>query len=119
MRYDPCSHKHKIQYDKKARRCDDVDSENCVWLRLVNEVTQCASRFVWAHVKGFAWWPAQVMDCDPPQKEGYVLVDFFGSDQVARLRDSSDCVRSFDNGKVDSVIAKNKKKRNAKVCTVQ
>lgn len=60
-----------------------------------------------------------VMECDPPSfggqtnKKGSIFVNFFGSDDVATLRDSPECVRTFDGGKVDSVIAKNKKKRNA------
>lgn len=74
---------------------------------------------VWAHVKGFAWWPAVVMECDPPtfggrtSKKGWEFVTFFGSQEVATLRDSPECIRPLNDGKVDSVIAKNKKKRNA------
>lgn len=84
------------------------------------QVYQCGERLVWAHVKGFAWWPATVMECDPPtfggrtNKKGWVFVAFFGSDEVATLRDSPECIRPFvEGGKVDSVIASNKKKRNA------
>ena len=60
-----------------------------------------------------------VMECDPPSfggrsdKKGWLFVSFFGSEEVATLRDSSECIRPFDGGKVDSFIAKNKKKRNA------
>lgn len=60
-----------------------------------------------------------VMECDPPSfggrtnKQGSVFVAFFGSDEVATLRDSPECIRPFDGGKIDAVIAKNKKKRNA------
>mmetsp|Transcript_13759 Transcript_13759/g.19266 ORF Transcript_13759/g.19266 Transcript_13759/m.19266 type:complete len:289 (-) Transcript_13759:29-895(-) len=114
LRYDPRSNKHKIQYYNNA----DKEVE-CVWLRLPEESTQCGSRFVWALVKGFAWWPAMVLECDPPMKsaskEGYVYVDFFGSDQFAGVKDTPDFIRPFDNGKIDDVIRKNKKKRNDKV----
>ena len=111
LRYDPGSNRHKIRYD-------DRDQE-IRWLRLKNEVVQCGSRLVWALVKGFAWWPAQVLDCDPPtvatNKEGYVYVEFFGADQVATIRDNLEFVRPFNGGRVDDVIRKNKKKRNKKV----
>lgn len=52
------------------------------------------------------------------QKRGHLLVAFFASDEVAALRDSPDCIRDFDQGKVDSVISKNKKKRNPKAIKV-
>jgi hypothetical protein len=63
-----------------------------------------------------------VMLCDPPTfteagaraaKEGYVFVTFFGSDEVATLKDSLECVRPFQGETIDPVIAKHKKKRNA------
>lgn len=70
-------------------------------------------------MKGFAWWPAQILVCEPPtettNKEGYVYVKFFGADQVAMVKDSSDYVRPFNQGKIDSFIAKNNKKRNPRV----
>lgn len=49
-----------------------------------------------------------------PTEEGYVLVDFFDSDEVASIKDSPDFIRDFQWGKVDEVIRKNKKKINAK-----
>jgi hypothetical protein len=58
-------------------------------------------------------------ECDPPTfggrtyRKGWEFVAFFGSDEVATLRDIPEYVRPFDSGKVDSVISMNKKKRNA------
>ena len=58
-------------------------------------------------------------ECDPPtfagrtHKKGWEFVAFFGSDEVATLRDIPEYIRPFDSGKVDSVISMNKKKRNA------
>lgn len=37
--YDPYTHQHKVQYDIKPRKGERVDSQNCVWVRLVNEVS--------------------------------------------------------------------------------
>eukprot|EP00562_Extubocellulus_spinifer_P012734 CAMPEP_0178547080 /NCGR_PEP_ID=MMETSP0697-20121206/4490_1 /TAXON_ID=265572 /ORGANISM="Extubocellulus spinifer, Strain CCMP396" /LENGTH=1996 /DNA_ID=CAMNT_0020179701 /DNA_START=128 /DNA_END=6118 /DNA_ORIENTATION=- len=109
LRYDPGSCKHKIQY---------ADNDECRWLRLKHEIIQCGGDFVWALVKGFAWWPAQVLICEPAtettRKEGYVYVKFFGAEQVAMVKNSPDNIRPFRNGEIDSVIAKNKKKRNPK-----
>ena len=115
VRYDPCSHKHKIQFTEKGRSGDRVDQENCSWVHLrMEDGIQIATRMVWAHVKGYAWWPAMVMESDTnPAKEGYVHVEFFGPGEVAHLRDNPECVRHFENGMVDGVIAKHKKKRNA------
>jgi len=89
------------------------------WIQMNEEVIQCGSRFVWAFVRGFAWWPAQVLlrDYDPP-KEGYVFVEFFGSEQVATVKDTLEFIRPFEDGKVDSTIKKNKRKRNPKAIEV-
>jgi hypothetical protein len=47
-------------------------------------------------------------------RDGFVLsVAFLGSLEVATLRDSPECLRSFEQGKVDGIISKNKKTRNA------
>jgi len=112
LRYDPGSNKHKIQYD---------DNDDVSWLRLKHEIIQCGGRFVWALVKGFAWWPAQIFNSEgfepateTTNKEGHVFVKFFGADQVAMVKDTSDFIRPFNSGKIDSVIAKSKKKRNMK-----
>jgi len=62
VRYDPCTHKHKMKFVDKARAVDKVDHENCAWLYLrMEEGVQISTRLVWAHVKGYAWWPAMVM----------------------------------------------------------
>mmetsp|Transcript_4661 Transcript_4661/g.5271 ORF Transcript_4661/g.5271 Transcript_4661/m.5271 type:complete len:2005 (+) Transcript_4661:174-6188(+) len=114
VRYDPCTHKHKIKFLDKPRSLDRVDHENCAWLHLrMEEGVQISTRLVWAHVKGYAWWPAMVMESDVhTTREGYVNVEFFGSDEVATLRDNPESLRPFENGFIDSVIQKNKKKRN-------
>ena len=75
---------------------------------------QIATKMVWAHVKGYAWWPAMVMESDfHTVREGSVSVEFFGSSESATVRDSPESLRPFENGRVDPVIQKNKKKRNA------
>ena len=114
--YDPCTHKHRIQFVNEPRQCDKVDKDNCAWLHLrMEDGVQMATKLVWAHVKGYAWWPAMVMESDVSRvREGYVSVEFFGStSEVATLRNSPECLRPFVHGQVDPVIAKNKKKRNA------
>lgn len=112
LRYDPASNKHKIQYE------DDIN-DDCCWLRLKHEIVQCGDDLVWCLVKGFAWWPAQILICEPETemttKEGCVYVKFFGAEQVAFVKNTPDYVRPFNNGQIDAFIAKNKKKRNPKV----
>jgi len=113
--YDTHTRMHKVQFEGPVAL--DVDSQRCAWLRLEAETMQFATRLVWAHVKGFPWWPAMVMEGDAlegvKEKKGHVLVAFIGSDDVATLRESSDCLRDFDNGKVDTIISRDKKKRNS------
>eukprot|EP00535_Pseudo-nitzschia_heimii_P002963 CAMPEP_0197193686 /NCGR_PEP_ID=MMETSP1423-20130617/27770_1 /TAXON_ID=476441 /ORGANISM="Pseudo-nitzschia heimii, Strain UNC1101" /LENGTH=328 /DNA_ID=CAMNT_0042646941 /DNA_START=74 /DNA_END=1057 /DNA_ORIENTATION=- len=79
VRYDPCTHKHKIKFTEKSRLGDKVDDENCAWLYLrMEEGVQISTRLVWAHVKGYAWWPAMVVESDiHPAREGYINVEFF------------------------------------------
>ena len=132
IRYDPISHKHKVAFFTGD---DDVEE---AWIDLHNEHIQLGGRFVWALVKGFAWWPAQVLHCHynhsrpmpkaktnsnnakdlttQPVREGNVLVEFFDSDEVASIKDTLDFIRPFINGNVhdDAVISKHKKKRNKK-----
>lgn len=129
VRYDPVTHQHKIVFF--TGKSDDQFEEE--WLLLSRENVQLGGRFVWALVKGFAWWPAQVLHCSfgssrampksyfnkkdltsQPMRDGYVLVEFFDSDEVASIKDSPDFIRDFQQGKVDAVIRKNKKKINAK-----
>ena len=132
LNYNPNSNRHHVRFytvadedDETAYNDDgyngdddgnlDGDDE---WIRLKDEVVQCGSRFVWALVRGFAWWPAQVLirESDKEKdKEGYVFVEFFGSMQVATIKDTCEFIRPFENGKIDNVIKKHKRKRNVKV----
>lgn len=63
-----------------------------------------------------------VMDGDAldgvTQKKGHVYVNFFSTNEVSSLKDSPESIRPFDGGKVDGVISKHKKKRNAKAIQV-
>jgi len=115
VRFDPCTHKHKVRFVDDPRSGEVVDSDNCAWIHLrMEDGVQVGSRLVWAHVKGYAWWPAMVMESDfVPPRDGYASVEFFGSMEVATIRDSLESLRPFDHGKVDNHISKNKKKRNA------
>jgi len=115
VRYDPCTHKHKVRFTDQPRANDTVDDDNCAWLYLrMEEGVQISTRLVWAHVKGYAWWPAMVVESDiHPARDGYTNVEFLGSDETATLRDHPDCLRPFKNGQIDTVIQKNKKKRNS------
>ncbi len=182
VRYDPISHKHKVVFfGRDGTDADENDMEEEqeeAWLTLANENVQIGGEFVWALVKGFAWWPAQVLHCHfgrsqrdqhggvgsksgsgsattgadvggttpktstssagdtytnsnnsvnaqagispvkvknmttQPVREGYELVEFFDSDEVASIKKTPDFLRPFRRGTVDEVIAKNKKKRN-------
>jgi len=148
VRYDPVTHQHKIvffhnddhdnaDYDNESDDHDyDNDQEDDTyqekWLFLHEQNYQLGGRFVWALVKGFAWWPAQVLHCHygasatttanahtnkkdlttQPMRDGYVLVEFFDSDEVASIKDSPDLIRDFNQGRIDPIIRKNKKKRN-------
>jgi hypothetical protein len=114
-RYDPCTHKHKIQFVDDARPGDKTDRDNCVWIHLrMEDGIQTATKLVWAHVKGYAWWPAMIMESDfHSVREGSVSVEFFGTKEMATLRNGPESIRPFEKGKVDPIISKNKKKRNA------
>lgn len=127
-KYCPYSHKHKIVFDNddddfeetqmlKKRKQRQLGKE---WMRIRHTDLHVATRLVWAHVKGYAWWPAMVMELSSinssvaAPRDGYVHVHFIGSPEVATLRDSMDCVRPFSTLFKDPVIEKSKKKRNAK-----
>lgn len=116
VRYDPHTHKHKIEFEPT----DEGSGRTYIWIWLRNEQhnLQLATRMVWAHVKGYAWWPALVMESNSPsadsRKEGYVLLEFFGTGEISTLRDTEESVRPFSPDRVDPVVAKHKKKRNAK-----
>lgn len=102
--------KKKVQKNSKKNSDDHFSDE---WVRVSEDIVQVGSRIVWALVRGFAWWPAQVMiRKSDPIKDGYVFVEFLGSDEVATIRDIPDLIRPFNSGKVDKIILKNKKKRN-------
>lgn len=123
VRYDPYSHKHKIVWgtgDDVATLSSSSSSSKpppFLWVRLRMEPIQLATQVCWAHVKGYAWWPALLIESnvDADLKEGFCHVEFFGSAEVATLRQSPECIRPFDPyHDVDAVVAKHKKKRNAK-----
>ena len=123
VRYDPHTHKHKIVFDDEQDDDDDDDdddsdddSNSCwIWLRNEQHNLQLATRMVWAHVKGYAWWPALVMEANveaAKTKEGYLLIHFFGTGEISCLRDHAESVRPFHPDHVDPVVAKHRKKRN-------
>ena len=124
LRYDPHSHKHKLlllpdEMDEQkliAAISDDYPgSTTCwIWIRNQQHNLQLATRMVWAHVKGYAWWPALVMETNDNihRRAGYVQVEFFGSGEVSTLRDSPECIRPFSPYQIDPIVAKHKKKRN-------
>jgi len=133
IQYDPYSHKHKIQLDTNIdtdtfeylgamkNRKPNAKPPKSTWIRLRQNDAQVATELVWAHVKGYAWWPAMKMELSSPTtsaqtnpRSGYVFVHFIGAPEVATLRDSPDCVRHFSQLVKDSIIEKSKKKRNAK-----
>lgn len=148
-RYDPYTHKHKIVWERNPDlrpRQQPSTPATWIWLRNEQHNLQLATRLVWAHVKGYAWWPALVMEgntagaesgstssksggvgaggvsggaasvmaANERVKEGYVQVEFFGTEDVSILRDTSECVRPFAPDSLDPVVAKHKKKRNAR-----
>jgi Bromodomain/PWWP domain/PHD-finger len=126
MRYDPYTHKHKVQYWTRTTENfgeDDMEGDNntkrkkytWIWLRNEQHKLQLATRMVWAHVKGYAWWPALVMESNSKSnktKEGYVSIEFFGTNEISCLRDTLESIRPFDPYSVDPVVAKHRKKRN-------
>lgn len=122
VRYDPHTHKHKIRFDGGDNDDDDDDVDSpaapsCwIWLRHEQHNLQLAVRMVWAHVKGYAWWPALVMEANAESakcREGYVLIEFFGTGEISCLRDHPENVRPFDpDAGLDPVVARHRKKRN-------
>lgn len=124
VRYDPHTHKHKIEFSTTkitTASSDNINNkgkkkQHCwIWLRNEQHNIQLASRMVWAHVKGYAWWPGLVMESNADQaktKEGYVLIEFFVTGEISCLRDTLESVRPFDPQVIDAVVAKHRKKRN-------
>jgi PWWP domain len=43
-----------------------TNSTTWIWLRNEQHNLHVATRLVWAYVRGFAWWPAVVMECNTP-----------------------------------------------------
>jgi Bromodomain/PWWP domain/PHD-finger len=124
IRYDPHTHKHKIQYCQRSQSVLGAGEESSekgrmkyawIWLRNEKHHLQIATRMVWAHVKGYAWWPALVMESNQAAmkaKEGYVSIEFFGTGETSYLRDTPESIRPFDPKVIDPVVAKHRKKRN-------
>lgn len=113
VRYDPHSHKHKLTLT------DENDKRECgvwIWIRNDQHNIHISTRLVWAHVKGYAWWPALVTEsnAEDDRKNGYVQVEFFASGDASTLRDSPECIRPFSPYTLDPVVVKHRKKRNAK-----
>lgn len=124
IRYDPHTHKHKIQYCHRSQSFLGADDETTdkgrmkyawIWLRNEKHQLQIATRMVWAHVKGYAWWPALVMESNQDAmkaKEGYVSIEFFGTGETSHLRDTPESIRPFNPYALDPIVAKHRKKRN-------
>mmetsp|Transcript_4693 Transcript_4693/g.10574 ORF Transcript_4693/g.10574 Transcript_4693/m.10574 type:complete len:1816 (+) Transcript_4693:173-5620(+) len=133
--YDPCTHKHKIEWKipgssppsspgsgtPKRKQQQQNSPTSWVWLRNEEHNLHIATRLVWAHVKGYAWWPALVREPNTEDTapeaaaNSTVQVEFFSTDEVATLRDTNDTLRPFHPLEtLDAVVAKHKKKRNAK-----
>ena len=125
IRYDPYTHKHKVQYGTRTDHTfsdDDNESDRekrnkyaWIWLRNEQHNLQLATQMVWAHVKGYAWWPAMVMESNSKSakaKEGYVSIEFFGTGEISCLRNTPESIRPFDPHSVDPIVAKHRKKRN-------
>ena len=56
LRYDPVSHKYKIDFAKKKNHAQNKPMEE--WIDLKDFSTYMSGRLVWALLKGHAWWPA-------------------------------------------------------------
>jgi len=131
--YDPYTHKHKIEWKipgntpaspgGKTKKQAAKTPSSWVWLRNEEHNLHIATRLVWAHVKGYAWWPALVREANTedtapaaaPGSNRSVQVEFFGTDEIANLRDTRETLRPFHPLEaLDPVVAKHKKKRNIK-----
>ena len=116
-RYDPHTHKHYVVVgDGSSGAASSSSSSSWIWLRNTQHQLRVATRIVWAHVKGYAWWPALVMESVVPQsttRDGFLWLEFFGTGETSTLRDADDCVRPFDPEQpLDPIVAKHRKKRN-------
>ena len=117
MAYDSFTNTHKILY-KKVRESE--------WLFLQEETVQLYGDIVWAKVKGFSWWPAQIIvrdDADETladiiakkQDSTWVRVAFFDHPDVSNIKDTPLTLRRFTWEDVKNAP---KKKNILKVCTI-
>ena len=121
MAYDAYTNMHKIFYKESY-------DDNCVsdWLWLEEETVQLYGDVVWAKVKGFSWWPAQVLvrdDADETLADvmekkhdmNWARVSFFDHPDVTNIRDSPATLKRFTLQDIDNVP---KKKNIQKVCGI-
>jgi hypothetical protein len=111
--WDPITQKHKVQYNHNKSHHQRTTTNHHQWIYLADSkvtTVQIATRIVWAHVKGFPWWPAQVMEAMgnnlptsiKPANSTMVVVEFFGSThQISKVRDTEEYIRPFQGGSVD------------------
>jgi hypothetical protein len=104
-RYDPYTHKHKVVFSSNGR-------STWIWLRNLQHNVQLATRLVWALIKGYAFWPAMVVERPGQDRAGFVNVIFFGTQDYATLRETSETIRPFSPSNMDPLVAKHRKKRN-------
>jgi len=109
VRYDPFTHKHKVSLSDGKK-----EGSAWVWIRNDQHNLHVATRMVWARVKGYAWWPGLVYESNSTEVSDTLQIYFFGSEEVASLKDTEECIRPFSPFQVDAVVAKHSKKRNAK-----
>jgi len=144
VRYDPVSHKYKVDFTSEqpsTKKHPSYPREE--WMDLKDYFVYISSRFVWALVKGYAWWPAQILTFESPiypnqtqsspihpknqnhgtstlsrdifsepPRDGYLLVEFFDTGELAFVKDSPESIRPFhDYGYMDDPIMKKNKKR--------
>lgn len=69
--------------------------------------------FVWAKVTGHPFWPGQVVESGPGIKAraGYVVVRFYGSNDFASVKPTSDQLKAYKPGTVQTPGKKNRKVR--------
>jgi len=95
--YDAFTNKHRILFD---------DSNSFKWIWLEEEVVQLYGEVVWAKVKGFSWWPAQVLirdDADESLDElekkkpefAWRRVSFFDHPDVTNIKDAASSLKPF------------------------
>ena len=106
--YDSFTNMHKIMYKATCK------SE---WLFLEEETVQLYGDIVWAKVKGFSWWPAQILIRDDTddikadilarkQDSKWVRVAFFDHPDVSDIKDSPTTLKRFTWEDVENVPKK-------------